>query len=225
MTTALQIIDRAYSLLGYKAAGETLSADDSDYALGALNSMVDAWNTQKLFILSVSNITATVTAQSATIGTGLTFDTARPTVIESGAFSRVSGIDYPLVQLDREAYERIPQKASTSDIPEFFYYDQAETGARVWFYPVPSSVSVYLPVSTYLTGFADLSTDYTLAKGYRRALEYSLAEELAPGIKPLDPLIMKQAVNARRSIKRTNAKVPSMSLGYSGYVSNIVSGV
>ena len=39
MTTALQIIDRAYSLLGYKAAGEVLSSDDANYGLEALNAI------------------------------------------------------------------------------------------------------------------------------------------------------------------------------------------
>ena len=53
MTTALQIIDRAYSLIGFKAAGETLSSEDADYALDALNSMIDSWNTQEHFIVSV----------------------------------------------------------------------------------------------------------------------------------------------------------------------------
>ena len=48
MTTALQIIDRAYALLGYKPAGEVLSADDADYGLQALNAMLDGWNTQAM---------------------------------------------------------------------------------------------------------------------------------------------------------------------------------
>ena len=60
MTTALQIIDRAYALLGYKAAGEALSSDDADYALDALNAMLDGWNTQSMCIVSADEIVGTM---------------------------------------------------------------------------------------------------------------------------------------------------------------------
>ena len=211
MTTALQIIDRAYSLLGYKAAGDALSADDAQYGLDALNSMIDAWNTSDFNIVSVNEVVATVSTQSATVGTGLNFDTVRPTGIQAGAFSRINGVDYPLYEIDREQYERISVKTIVSSFPQYFYYDGNTDIARVWFYPIPvSPVEIHLPVNVYLTEFADTATNYSLVKGYRKALEYSLAEELSPGIKPLDPMIVKTAANARKAIRRTNVNVPEL---------------
>ena len=224
MTTALQIIERAYSLLGFKAAGEPLSADDADYALEALNSMLDGWNTQSGFIVTVNEVVATVSSQSATIGTGLDFDTVRPTSIEGGAFSRLNGVDYPMMEIDREQYERITLKTVSSTFPQYFYYDGDTTTARVWFYPVPPGVEVHLPCAVYLTQFADLSTDYTLVPGYKVALEYSLAEELAPGIKDLNPMISRKAMNARRAIRRTNVVVPQMNVNLPNVRFNIFSG-
>ena len=50
MTTALTIINRAYALLGYKAAGEALSGDDAQAGLDALNVLIDSWNTQPLLV-------------------------------------------------------------------------------------------------------------------------------------------------------------------------------
>lgn len=225
MTTALQIIDRAYSLLGFKAAGETLSSQDADYGLDALNSMVDSWNTQGNFIVDTNEVVATVTGISATIGTGMQFNTPRPTGISPGAFTRINGIDYPMREISREQYADLSLKTVTSTFPQYFYYDGNTPTGTVYFYPVPGSVQVHLPVATYLTEFADTSTDYTLAKGYRKAMEYSLAEELAPGIRQLDPQVMRKAATARRAIRRTNVVVPELSAGYSVARFNIYSGL
>jgi len=225
MTTALQIIDRAYSLLGYKAAGEPLSGDDTEYALDALNSMIDGWNTQSNFIVTVNEITANVSGQSATIGTGLDFNAVRPTRIEGGAFARLNGVDYPLEELDREQYERITLKTVQSTFPQYFYYDGSTDTARVYFYPVPPvAVEIHLPCAVYLTQFADTSTDYTLVPGYKKALEYSLAEELAPGIRDLPASVLRGAINARRAIRRTNVVVPQMNVNLRNLRFNIYSG-
>lgn len=226
MTTALTIIERAYSLLGYKDPGEALSGADADYALNALNSMIDGWNTQPNFIISVNEVTANVSSQSATIGTGLTFDTVRPTAIENGAFARLNGVDYPLIEIDREQYERITLKTVQSTFPQYFYYDGNTDTARVWFYPVPSgAVEIHLPCAVYLTQFADLATVYTLVPGYKLALEYSLAEELAPGIKDLSMAVVRKAANARRAIRRTNVDVPQMNVNLPNVRFNIYSGL
>ena len=210
MTTALQIIDRAYSLIGFKAAGEPLSGDDATYALDALNSMIDGWNTQSMFIASVQTVIATVSTESATIGTGLTFNTERPVSIEDGAFSRLNGVDYPMTEINRAQYADISLKTVSSTFPQYFYYDPAGV---VYFYPVPSAVSVHLPVSVDLAEFVDTGTEYTLHKGYRKALEYSLAEELAPGVKELSSMVVRTAANARRAIRRSNVVVPVLDSG------------
>ena len=226
MTTALQIIDRAYSLLGYKAAGEPLSGDDTEYALDALNSMIDGWNTQQNFIVTVNEVIANVSTQSATIGTGLNFDTVRPTGIENGTFARLNGVDYPLMEIDREQYERITLKTVYSTFPQYFYYDGNTDIARVWFYPVPAgAVEIHLPCSVYLTQFADTSTDYALVPGYKKALEYSLAEELAPGVRDLPASVARGAINARRAIRRTNVNVPQMNVNLPNVRFNIYSGL
>ena len=226
MTTALQIIDRAYSILGYKAAGEVLSGDDSQYALDILNGMIDGWNTQPHFIVTVNEVVANVSSQSATIGTGLNFDTVRPTSINNGAFARLNGVDYALTEIDREQYERITLKTVQSTFPQYFYYDGNTDTARVWFYPVPSaSVEVHLPCAVYLTQFADLSTEYELVPGYKVALEYSLAEELAPGVKDLPMSVIRKAANARRAIRRTNVNVPQMNVNLPNVRFNIYSGL
>jgi hypothetical protein len=213
MTTANQLIERAYALLGYKDPGEALSADDADYALNALNDMIDSWTTQRLFIVSVAEVVTSVSGQTVTIGPSMTVNTARPVKLEQGAFHRVGGIDYPLTLIDRETYNSISLKAVSSTIPEYGYYDAAMPTGTIYLWPYSTTaLALHLQLQVQLTEFADLATDYTLAPGYRRAISYSLAEELAPGVRELSPLLIKQAALARNAIKRTNVRVPVMTL-------------
>lgn len=226
MTTALTIINRAYSLLGYKAAGEALSGEDTAYALDALNAMIDGWNTQRMFIVSVENVVGTVSAATAGVGPGLTFDTVRPVTAEVGAFSRVNGIDYDIEWIDRETYAGISLKTVSSSFPQYAYYDNSLPTGVVYFYPVPSApVEIHIPFQVQLSAFADIATQYTLAPGYQKALEYSLAEELAPGVKPIDPLLMRLAANARRAIRRSNVEVPLLNVMPENARFNIYSGL
>lgn len=224
--TALDIIDRAYSLLGFKAAGEALSADDAAYGLSSLNSMIDSWNTQRLFIVTVDEVVANVSGMTATVGPGMTFNTPRPVDMEDGAFTRLAGIDYSIEWIDRVTYERLSLKTVTSSFPQYAYYDQEMPTGTVYFYPVPSaSVEIHLPMQVQLSSFPSLSTDLTLAPGYARALAYSLAEELAPGLRPLDPQIARTAFIARRAIRRTNVDTPLMNADLRNVRFNIYSGL
>jgi hypothetical protein len=223
--SALAIIDRAYVLLGHKAAGEPLSGDDVQTGLDALNSMIDGWNVQSLFIASVSEVVATVSGAVATIGPGLTFDAPRPVRIEGGGFTRIGSIDYPLTLMGREQYAALALKTVSSTFPEYVYYDADLPDASVHFYPVPSgAVEVHLPMHQYMAEFPDVATEVYLPPGYRRALEYSLAEELAPGLRDLSPLVMKQGALARRVIRRANVDVPLLDCGLRGARFNIYSG-
>lgn len=226
MTTALTIINRAYSLLGYKAAGEALSGEDATYALDALNSMIDSWNTQRLFIVSVEPVVGTVSSISADVGPGLTFDTVRPVSAENGAFSRVDGVDYQIEWIDRETYASISLKTVTSSFPQYGFYDNSLPNGVVYFYPVPTGpIEIHIPFQVQLSAFADVTTEYTLAPGYQLALEYSLAEELAPGIKPIDALMARKAMNARRAIRRSNVEVPLLNPMPQNMRFNIFSGL
>lgn len=226
MTTALQIIDRAYSLLGYKAAGEVLSSDDANYGLEALNAMLDGWQTQSMYIVSKGAVVATISGTSATVGPGMIFDTPRPVRIEDGSFSRLNGVDYDVTEIDRETYASISLKTVSSTFPQYIYYDGNMPTANLFFYPAPvAGVEFHLAVQTQLTAFANLATDYKLAPGYAKALQYSLAEELAPGIKEVPMSLMRIAANARRAIRRTNVDVPLLDSGVQNARFNIYSGL
>lgn len=224
--TVLMMIERAYSLLGFKAAGESLSADDAEYGRNALNAMLDGWNTQRLFIVSVDEVVATVSTVSATVGTGQDFDTPRPVDVEAGSFTRIGGLDYPVKWIDRETYAAIPLKTVRATFPQYAYYDANMPIGRVYFYPLPNGlVEFHLAVQVQLLEFSDVTAEVTLAPGYRKAIEYSLAEELAPGIKELPLSVIRAAANARRAIRRTNVNVALLDSGIQNARFNVYSGL
>lgn len=224
MTTAREIISRAQRLTGAVSPGDALPEAHYQDDLIALNAMIDGWNTQSNFIVTVNEVVANVSAQSATVGTGQTFNTVRPTRIENGAYARINGVDYPLEQIDREQYEGITLKTVSSTFPQYLYYDKNTDTARVWFYPVPAgAVEIHLPCAVYLTQFADLDTDYALVPGYLKALQYSLAEEIATGNLPVP--VIRTAMNARKAIRRTNVNVPLLNMNIPNARFNIYSGL
>lgn len=214
---ALQIINRAAELIGYKDPDESLSGADASNFLGVLNSMVDGWNTQRMFIVAVAEVTASVSGLPITIGPDGDIDVTRPTRMEKGSFVRLNGVDYPITWLSRVDYDSIPVKATAGTPAYYGYYEPAVPVGNIYLWPYPSTAaSLHLKLQTQLTEFADLATQYDLAQGYRKALEYSLAEELGAGRRALDPRIAQIAASARRAIRRSNVEIPKLSLNGAG---------
>ena len=217
MTTATQIIERAYTVLGYKDPAEALGGQDANYALSVLNDLIDSWNTQTLYIYTTTEVVATTFGKPITIGPAQTIATPRPVRLLAGSFARISGIDYPITWLETEQYQSITLKDTASTIPIYGFYDGNAPTGNVYFWPYQTTATEYhILVETQLSQWATLATDVTLTPGYNRALIYSLAEELAPGLRDPSPLVLKNAANARRAIRQANAVVPVLKYADNG---------
>lgn len=217
MPTARDIISRAHRLLGLVKPGDAMDEATYQDDLVSLNAMLDAWNTRRVMILSVADVSQSVSGLPITIGPSGTINVARPVRLEDGAFIRLSGVDYGIKWIDRVAYEGIGYKSQAGTLAAYGYYEPSSPLGKIYLWPYPSTaVELHLQVQVQLTEFADMTTDYALAPGYRQAIEYSLAEELAPGRAKLDPLIMRKGANARRLIARTNVEIPQQSFLPSG---------
>lgn len=215
MPRALEIINRAYQILGVKASGEALSAGEANDGLLALNSLIDSWRTEFLYVYVIQEIVYTLTPnqQTVSIGPGADIDVPVPLKLESVPFTRSSNIDYPMRVVLRPEYESIQMKTSGASYPTLIYYDRGYPTGQLYFYPLPAGAyDLHLFLQQQLTEFADQSTDYLLPPGYKRALEYSLAEELSPGLRELSPTAVRIAVNARRVIKRSNHETPMLNI-------------
>lgn len=202
MTTALQIMNRAAEITGYKDPSEALSGDDAAQFLAVLNGLVDAWNTSRLYIVATSTVSASVSASPVSIGAAQTLNTTRPVRIEGG-YVTYGGVDSDLDWITSDEYDAIENKSLSSSIPTKAFYSPGLPIGSIYLWPAPSAVvTLSVRVMTQLTAFADTATNYTLAPGYKRALEYSLAEEIHPN--RVTPAIAKLAFGARKAIKTVN---------------------
>lgn len=215
--TSQQIINRACEIIGYKDPDESLSSTDSTNFLGVLNDMLDGWNAQRLFIVNVGEIVQNVSGSPITIGPGGTINVTRPISVEDGSFIRINGADFAIKWIQQVEYNAIIVKSTPGTIAVYGYYQQSTPVGEIFLWPVPSSsVELHLQLQTQLVEFADLSTGYTLAQGYKKALCYSLAEELAPGRRSLDPKVERIAMASRRAIRRNNVDVPLLNMTPAG---------
>lgn len=210
MATAQTIIDRALRLIGAIASGESPTTQESTDALTALNSMIESWQTERLYVYAMveTAFTMSVGDNSYTVGPSGNFNlTPRPPKIED-AFVREGDIDYPLTQIDFARWDAIADKTTTSNIPEFFYYEPTLSTGTLMLWPVPSSAnSLRIVTWTTLSSLAEVETTVTLPQGYQRALEYNLALEIAPEYeKQPSQDVYRIASESIANIKRANIR-------------------
>ena len=212
MANALAIITSALQTLGVAALGQPINPEDSSVSLTALNDLVDSWANQSLFTQTTIETIYAMPGNAATltIGPGLQINITRPMQLEDGIFMRKGNQDYPIEVIDRVTYEDIKYKTIQAFVPDFVYYDTDVTSGLLYFYPVmQGSGELHIPLQLQMLQFADLTTNYPMVQGYRRALQMALAEELQEVFgKQLPPTFSRRASMARKMLKRANVVVP-----------------
>ena len=210
MATAQTIVDRAMRLIGALESGESATATEGADVLIALNSMIESWQTERLYVYALVDTALTLTPSdgSYTVGPTGNFNlTPRPSKIEN-IFIRDSDIDYPITLVDQDRWFAIPDKTVTSDIPEFAYYEPTLATGTLLLWPIPNSAnSLHLVTWTTLGTLSTLGTTVTLPQGYERALTYNLAVEIAPEFgKEVSQTVMQSAIESKANIKRANQR-------------------
>ena len=224
-STAHDIIRGAMRLIGAVDPGEPLTAAEADDGLEALNEMLESWSNERLAVPQIlqENFALVSGTASYTIGSGATFNTTRPLDILS-AFIRDDGYDYPLRILDREEYDAITYKAASFQ-PEALYYQPSVANGIIYLHGVPAKTysvtnGLYINSMKQLQRFAALTTDIVLPPGYKRAIKYNLAPELAPEYNRKVPdAVLAIARESKAAIKRLNSRTPKLSLAHAGFAS------
>lgn len=208
MTTALDIITGAAKLIGVIFKSETLSDDEAIDGLVALNDMLDTWSNDNLTTFSYTLESFPLTsAASYTIGSGGAFNTSRPVNIVT-AVVRYASIDYPLKVITQEEYQlEVPIKSIASPIPQFLTYDNGYPLGTITIYAVPTGGSTLRMLSNKpLSNLSSLTTVVDLPPGWKRALKYNLAIELAPEYgAEVSAAIAQNAATSLGAIKRSTA--------------------
>lgn len=216
MASATDFGTRALQLLGVIDPTETPSAEDGAVAFAVLNDWMDALATQRQSIYTVARTTKALTSGTAsyTIGVGGGISMARPLWIQNAGFvldtTVTTPIEVPITVFTDDQWAALTPKAQASSVVEGIYLDHGWVAglSRLYVWPIPNvsttQLVVYTP--TALIEFADTSTDYTFPPGYKRAILYNLANELAPWYPATtpDPRIAAIAKESLAAVKRGN---------------------
>lgn len=232
MATALSLIKRAMRLAKVIGKGEAPDPDESTDGLEALNAMLDSWSTERLFVYAIrdESFTWAASAASRTVGSGGNFSTDRPVRVDGSSYFTVNSVDLPITLINSDAYSALQSK-TTEGNPEWLYVDYTSSSlVTLYAYPVPSAAMTFrLRTWRLLQSFSALTDVVALPPGYKRAIEFSLAEEFGPEFGADVPASVSGiALRARASIKRINSPTVVMAtevaLMNSGYVGNVRTG-
>ena len=212
MATARDLITRSLRLIHVLDSGESPTADEANDSLTALNDMLDSMSVPGLYIYAIKQDVVTWTAgqQSRTIGASGDFNITRPTRIEDSTFfTSAAGEDYPLkIIRSRSAYSGIIDKDTSTDFPEFLYYEPSYPLGNLFIWPVPfSTLSISLHSQEQLTQLSTLDPALSIPPGYKELLTAMLCARLAPefGV-ALPPEAQDIMRRASRAVRRANAR-------------------
>lgn len=214
--TALDLIKRALRMLGALGVGETLDAELSNNALGALNSMLESWSVEGLMVYATLNETFPLSSgvQNYTIGSGGTFNTVRPDSIESAFFS-LSNNDYTVRVITVSEWNDIVNKSTGATFPEVMRYDATMPLGVIRLWPVPNGGSLTIAKTVPLQSFSNLTDVVVLPKGYERAIASNLAIELAPEYeRSITPELAKIARDSKAIVKSINPSGAVLKVDY-----------
>lgn len=234
MTTVLDLLTDSLKDLGAIGVGETLSADEQQDALRALNQMIGTWQTESLVVYARNQEVFTYVSgsKSYTIGVGGDFNTTRPTTIDAAYARNAQDNDLEIyVAKSYSDYADIVAKGSSSNLITAIYYDPTYPLGTIYVWPVPSDSSYRLVLWTWktVTEYTSVATVISLPPGYERALRSNLAVELAPRYgREISAVLASTAVESKAQLKRMNMDIPTLTfdrgLGGSGLVFNYLTG-
>jgi hypothetical protein len=209
MSTVRDLIFDSLKKIHVVGIGQNLTADQEQSAFRALNDLLESWSVEGGLVFQQTQETFSVTTnqQVYTIGSGADFDTVRPFDIEA-LYTTIGTTDYPASAYGQRDWANIADKTSATGVPDVYYYDNNHTIGRIYFYPVPSGVNTVTIFSRKpIVEFNSINDTVDMPSGYRRALVYNLAVELAPEYErePL-PTVIKIANQAKSNVFSYNSR-------------------
>lgn len=234
MTTAVStMIVNSLIANGEKRIGDTLTAVEQTYYLGKLNSMVESWSLNRSLCYQIlqENFALTVSTGTYSIGTGATFNTARPNKIISAFVRDSANADSNVKVIPYDAYDSITLKSVAASYPRYLYYDQGYDSSgfgTIKISPFPiAGLTLYFDSAKQLQSFASVSTALLMPPGYQRAIESNFTIETAPGLKSVQPEVIRIARESKAALIGNNVTDPisRLDVGMVGYrASSIIEG-
>ena len=225
ISTARDVITRAFRFIHVLGASETLTTDEAGEALDVLNGIIEQANVEKLLGYYKTEIVFPCVGNQAayTIGPASTtphVTAPRPVEILSG-YSRRGSIDLPIFIANKEDYDSVRQKnVGIAGWQQMAYYEPTWPKGTITFYQVPidTLTEIHLTVMAEIAAFATLDSAVSFPPTYTFWMIYKLGERLSPeyGMEFTQKMqdILTDTVAA---LKRNNVKpMPVAGTGLSG---------
>lgn len=215
MSTVLDLLTDGLTTVGELGQGETLAPEDSAYCLSRLNSMLDSWSTERLYVPFVATARYPLIASKGnyTIGQTGTTDIAapRPIAIEDAAILLQVGSGFtrhPLTIISQQEYALIADQGAIGNTPEKLWCDFNYPNAAIIIWPTPTCpVATQLELVTWspVSQFSTVNATVTLPPGYYSAILWNLCVEIMPGydLAP-NPTIQMRADEGKRRVAGLN---------------------
>ena len=213
------VIYTGYRIAGILTdAGVTENPEELTDGFNALIAMLDDWNSQRLMVYTINQLTFNFVAgqQTYQLGPGAAdWNFPRVPRIEQASVIITNSPTLPLEQalapLTVQQWQRIPVKNTQSSIPQAYYYDAQFPIANFSLYPIPSNDESVNQIRLYVwnlfQNFQSVSQQIAFPPSYLLAIQYNLALELAarfPLRQKLSPWSVQRAAQAIRNIKSQN---------------------
>lgn len=210
----------------------SLPPEESAYGFNKLNQMVDEFATERLEIYReqrVGPFNIVANTQSYRIGSGATWNTARPLWIDRAGVLVDGGatnpVELPVKVLTTKEWSQVTVKSTTSSLPRQLFYDRdfdANSDGLIYLYPIPNvstpDIVLYVPVA--VAEFAldsDNNPIYTttvvLPPGYRSMLISNLAVIMSLGVITVSDDLRERATTSKAKVAASNVVTHMDALG------------
>lgn len=175
--TVGDMVRGALELVHVAEGGESLAAEDTTLALNTMRRMLRTWAAQGVRLWLNEQQTVTLAASTASY----TLSPRTLEVHELGCFRRSGTEDTPIRVLDRQEYNRLPNKTASGD-PFSIWADRQRAAVVVTVYPVPTASGDTLSLSTKRQIFdvTNLGEDAEFPPEWEEAIVWNLAKRLMP---------------------------------------------
>lgn len=187
--TVAEVIGDALGLIHVREAGETPEAEQTSLALRKLRRMLRTWAVDTSGLWLRGNQTSALAADTAAYTLP-----ARLLSVDDAFVRDASGYDQPLRLMDREEYNRLPDKDASGE-PFAVWVDRTDTSSIATVYPVPAAVgdTLYIVGKRAIEDVTALSETMEVPPEWSECIVYNLAVKLMPDF-PGMPQAEKQDV-------------------------------
>lgn len=213
MSTCLDIVSGALTMIGQLGQGQTANAEDGALGLRELNLMLSKASTKRLMLplVTIRQYQLSPGLSDYTIGpAGATFTAVRPTLIESAQINvGNTSVWLPMSILDKPKWDAVINRGASADIPERIYPEYTSASiVTIRVDPKPlANPLIRLGAWEPLARFATVFTTVDFPDSYEEWLESKLGIILAPFYdQPIPQNLIDRAADAEISVMQYNAQ-------------------